>query len=119
MRVNRLVVEVQAVQPGARRFEIEPSEMYPVVLTDLQNAVKTNRVVSAALETYKTQAAQLDPEAWKLATVPRGELSSPAALIVRSRALELARRWFTEHLHQFIDHAPLELHILKDKDWRL
>jgi len=119
MKVDSLVTEVEAIQPGARRFEVEPSEMYPAVLADLQNAVENNRAVSTALGTYKAQGAQLDPEAWELALVPRGELTSQAALAARSQALELARLWFTERLHQHIDHAPLELRILRNADWRL
>lgn len=119
MRVSEFAVEASPVQPEARRFQVKPSAMYPAALADLQDALETNRTVSTALETYKAQAAQLDPEAWGLALTVRGELTSRAALLARSGALELARLWFTESLHQFIDHGLLEIHILKDEDWRL
>lgn len=119
MRVDSLVTEVQAVQLGTRRFQVEPSVMYPAALADLQNAVETNRATSTALGTYKAQAGRLDSEAWGLALVARGEVSSSAALLVRSQALELARLWFTEHLHQHIDYGPLEIRILRNDDWRL
>lgn len=119
MKASDFAVEVTPVQLEARRFQVKPSMMYPAALADLQDALETNRTVSTALETYKVQGAQLDPEAWGLALTVRGELTSRAALLARSRALELARLWFTEHLHQLIDHGLLEIHILKDEDWRL
>lgn len=119
MQLDELTTEVEAAQSDARRFEVEPSEMYPAALDDLRREADSSWFVSTARETYKQQAAQLPEEAWELALVPRGEVSSHAALVVRSQALELARLWFTECLHQHIDYAPLELRILGDADWRL
>lgn len=119
MNLNGLAVEVKAVQPGARRFEVKPAEIYPAALADLQSALEAHRAVDRALSTYKAQAVQLPPEAWGLAFVPRDELTSQAAIVARAQALELARLWFTEYLHQSIDGGLLEIRILKDEDWRL
>lgn len=117
MNLN-FAVEVKAHQPGWRRFEVQPSEMYPAALADLQDAIRENRAVGSALSIYQGQARGLGQEAWELALVPRDQVTSRAAITSRAQALELARLWFTEHLHQSIDSA-LELRILKADDWRL
>jgi hypothetical protein len=140
--LEKLTTEVKAVQPRARRFEVEPSEMYPAALADVQVALEENRAVSGALVLYKHRATQLaveavaswqenddfiltrtvkhvDTKAWELALLPRDSITDARAVEIRAEALEIARLWFTERLHQFINHAPMELHILKDDDWRL
>lgn len=119
MDLEKLTTEVEAIQPGARRFEVKPSKMYPAAIADLRAALEENRAVSGALVMYKGQAGRVDAEAWGLALMSRESMTSQAAIATRMIALDLARLWFTEYLHQSINHAPLELRILKDDDWRL
>ncbi len=119
MDLEKLTTEVKPLGPGARRFEVKPSEMYPAAIADLRATLESGRAVSGALAMYKGKAQSVDVEAWGLALLPRGDVTSSVAIRARAVALELARLWFTESLHQSIDHAPMELRILKDGDWRL
>lgn len=119
MDLKHLTTEVESIQPSTRRFEVEPSEIYPAAVTDLLLALEEGRAVAGALAMYKAQARQVDTETWELAMLPRDSVTSPVAVAARATALELARLWFTETLHQSIDHVSMELCILKNADWRL
>jgi len=116
-RVMDFAVEVAAKREGATRFEVRPGKIYPAALVDLRNAVESGRSVDGALLIYYNGAKRMPAEAWELALVPRGQVDE-SDVATRAVALELTRGWFTELLHRSIN-GPMELHILKDENWRL
>lgn len=127
MNVLNIALAVE-VTPGDRAaFEAQPSELYPASLADMQAAVPQAGQLSTALQriilpvrellTDENVALALTPKADVTAWNDTAEISR--ALIARASLLEAARLWFTEKLHQAVNHAPMALRILKDERYRL
>lgn len=114
--------------PGDRAmFEAAPADMYPAALADMQDAVARADQLSSALRQIiwpvhdllneSSIAVALTPKAEVLAGGDSAQVS--ADLSARAALLEAARLWFTEKLHAAINHAPMQLRILKDDRYRL
>lgn len=100
-------------------FVVEPAQLYPAAIADLIEVVEAGRQPShPALIAPYHRAKALGAGGLRLALVARAQCP-PDDLTIRAEALEVARLWFTEKLHQAIDHAPMGLHITKDDDWWL
>ena len=100
-------------------FVVEPAQLYPAAVADLIEVVEAGRQPShPALIAPYHQARALGAGGLKTALVPRHKCP-PDDLALRAEALEVARLWFTEKLHQAIDNAPMGLHIVKDEAYRL
>jgi len=111
VKTHPLVKLAKVVDVGERvRLEVDPGEMYPRTIEDIRHSLATD--TDYPLLMIKAMVKELPVEAWDLALV--GEKSE-----LRARALEVARLWFTEKLHQTISHHSMTLHILKDDRWRL
>jgi hypothetical protein len=70
---------------------------------------------------YLAQARAVDPRAWDWALQDRRRWPRDpqhAEVMMRARALEVARLWFTHALHNAIE-EPVMLHILKDDFYKL
>jgi hypothetical protein len=99
-------------------FEVDPNEMYPRALAELQDAVKQRMPPSGALLLYYSAATGLNDDAWRYAYLPLDKCPDYARPY-RAAALELARLWYTEKLHRTIGSAPMGLRILRDRRWKL
>ena len=125
LNLKKFAKTVEA-ERGRIRFEVDPDKAYPAALEDLQDATKRKaddsdfeRTFTGILARYRTQAWRMKPRAWTLALTPRWEVKKQADLTLRAELLELARLWFTEHLHASVEHKPMALRILKSEQWRL
>lgn len=100
-------------------FSVDPADLYPPALEALMSAVAHGtRPEATALQSLYARAQTLGVSGLQLGLEPREAL--PAELVlVRAEALELARLWFTEHLHAAVSHSPMGLHIEADEAWRL
>lgn len=114
-------------------YEIAPADLYPATVARIQEALADGgvpeelidpapidpRIAPAqAAQAYMSQAAAIPADGWRLALLPRSEVTKQANINLRAQALELARRWYTRALHMAVG-APLGLHILLDEDYRL
>jgi hypothetical protein len=123
-------------------YVVDPAAMYPAVIGHIQDVLESGRAMGPHMATHLTDARRLPREAWHLALIPKGQLSdeqralSPDFVptlvagddtlqrlgggeLLRAIALEVARRWFTAVLHAAVGNAPMNIHIIKDEDWRL
>jgi hypothetical protein len=100
-------------------FSVQPGEVYPAALEELADAVQSGQAPKdPPLASLYARAAALGPEGLRLGTEPRDAL--PDELVpVRAEALEIARLWFTEQLHQAVEGRPIGLHIARDDAWKL
>lgn len=97
-------------------FAVQPAELYPATLAHIQKVLEGQRPPDP-LGMYFDAARRLAPAAWAAAELERA--ACPVDLLaVRAEALEIARLWFTEMLHQAAA-GPIGLHILKDERYRL
>jgi len=123
-------VEQRPQDSNVKWFCVAPSALYLTALTDLRVAAQENRPFRGILLTYLRQAQRLPEEAWELAQKPASDfwlmeaplqdhIENERKVELRAQVLELARLWFTEHLHVSIGHIPMGLHILDDQDWSL
>lgn len=123
-------------------YQVQPRVVYPMMVAYIRQALgETPADVThglrpktvSAIRPLLQQAKALPPEAWELALVPRADVEAAnlitrlrnrwpdkeTALSVRGQALEIARLWFTELLHERVGYMPLRVHITKDERWRL
>jgi len=124
-------------------YAIKPKDLYPAMITYIQSALTfpindvlrgLNRRGRRAIRPLYNRAKALPAHAWQLALMPRdtveeenplsrlfrGQPASRAeALLIRAAALECARLWYTELLHERCAHRPLHLHITRDTRYRL
>lgn len=114
--------------PGERAlFEAAPADLYPAALADMRAAAPQAAQLSTALQriilpvrdllTDDNIAITLTPKADVMDWDDAAQIEN--ALSVRASLLEAARLWFTEKLHQAVNHAPMTLRILKDDRYRL
>jgi hypothetical protein len=85
----------------------------PARYIDVGGEIRQNPLV----ELYG-RAVRVPEQSWDHALEP-GDNYPPKARTNRAEALEVARLWFKEVLHQQIDYKPLGLHITKDERYRL
>jgi hypothetical protein len=117
--------------PDRKWFSFDPVEIYPATINRIYHCLTTGeypteliqagdlRNPTSVAEMYLAEARLIDPQAWKYALIPRSELNEEHVLQARARALELARRWFTQALHVSVG-ASIGIHILKgDGSFRL
>lgn len=101
--------------PETDWYLVKPSEIYPATVARIVEAIQTPEVVPAELidnsptcllpdgvaRSYLTQAMMLPARAWDLTLLPVG-LVPDEDRKPRAQALELARHWFTEAIHNKI-----------------
>ena len=105
-------------EDGYVSYDINPDTMFPTTVTHIQDALTFARPDSA-LGRLWDKAKERDEDAWTWALAPRGDVAGEHARSERDLALEIARLWFTEMLHQATG-APIRVHILKGSgNWRL
>ena len=121
--------ENRPVEPDRQWFAFDPVEIYPATIQRIQQVLQTGEYPTELIqpgdnptsvaEFYLSEARGIDPDAWQYALTPRSQLADEFVLQSRARALELARRWFTQALHVLVG-APIGIHILKgDGSFRL
>lgn len=103
---------------GRLGFVVEPGEMYPATVDHIVTRLKVQARPGGALTVLYDQASQLPVEAWQWALRPLADCPA-GAREARAEALEIARLWFTETLHQAVSQQAIGLHILKDETYRL
>lgn len=86
----------------------------------VQQALKGDKLALFVLKARHTAqiAVAIDPDAWDLTELARAECDNPSVIDRRAGALEAARLFFTEALHQETD-APIGLHFIKKEAWQL
>lgn len=94
-------------------WAVTPSRMYPATLRVIEYCLKTQQI-PAGQGQYYAEAQRLPAEAWRWARVHRDQVPAEH-LPTRAAALDLARRWFIEALHQETG-APIGVHILAEGD---
>lgn len=121
------------------RYAVVPGEIYPATIGWITSnrdalaealaqpdAVLITRALNGdTLAAFVVRARQNVTEAlavpvmgWQLAVVPRSQVVDDDVAL-RARALETARRFFTEMLHQSVGGGALHIRILKDEAWKL
>lgn len=102
----------ETTEDGYVQVEVDPADMYPATIAHIRSRIASSSVPDGALK-QEYDAAKLVPEsAWDMALVP--DAGNPD----RAAALEIARRWFTEVLHQAVG-APMRLRITRDLTYKL
>lgn len=100
-------------------FVANPAELYPQAITHVRRIVEEQLIPShPALQQLYEEAKALPAEAWDLALLDKDEVEA-ALHSIRAAALEIARQWATELLHQLIGGGPMAIKILKDLRYRL
>lgn len=124
-------------------YELDPDVVYPETIKWMRNngqllatlaGTSTGELITQALNgvelasfTLKCQQfapANLVPivdvweRAWDLALTPRDEVDDPTDLLIREKALEAARLFVTEALHQATG-QPIGIHWAKSDPWKL
>ena len=93
-------------------FRVDPDQLYPAALTHVAGALAQPRPAEPLGQLWDRGQA-VGVQAFQEAPLGR-----PGSL-PRAEALEVARLWFTEMLHQAAG-APIGVHILKGSGaWRL
>lgn len=103
---------------GRLGFVVEPGEMYPAAIAHICQRLEVQARPGGTLTVLYDQASQLPAEAWEWALRPLAACPD-GARGARAEALEIARLWFTETLHQAVSQQAIGLHILKDETYRL
>lgn len=100
-------------------FVADPSELYPAAIAHVRRIVEQELLPNhPALEQLYLQAKALPAEAWDLALLDKDNVEE-ALYEIRAAALEIARQWATELLHQLIGGGPMAIKIPKDLRFRL
>ena len=110
-------------------YAVDPAKVYPATVKEIVRRLDEEdvpaRYVQAGGEIRDNpllrlfgRAKEIPPQAWDHALESRENYPAKARE-ARGKALEIARLWFTEVLHQENDYAPLGVHILKDERYRL
>lgn len=102
---------------GYRQVVADPADLYPAAIAHIRSRLQTASVPDGALRQEWDTALTLPTDAWEAALVDGSALVGPARE-ARAAALECARRWFTEVLHQAIG-GPMQLKITKDLTYKL
>lgn len=107
--------------PGDRAsFEAAPADLYPAALADMQDAANRVDQLTPALRQIVWPVRDLLTESNVAAALtPKADVQNSSDLSTRAALLEAARLWFTEKLHAAINHAPMQLRILKDDAFKL
>jgi len=103
-------------------FEIAGAELYPATIDEIQACLGVGKGPAKfadtegtpnALHQYWTEAQRLGTGAFELARMRYDQCGglSPEQKKARNAALECARKWFTEVLHQSVGGQPMGLHI--------
>lgn len=129
---------------GERQYyEVNSSETYPAIVEFLvKNMGEIGRAYAQGDAALMGKALALDfwagfivrarrtvadvlavPDGgWELALTDRADMSADRSdpdVLARAQALEAARLFFTEALHQSINNAPMGIHWSKDERYRL
>jgi hypothetical protein len=108
-------------------FEVAAADLYPAAVAEITAALKANKAPAKFLDTegtpnpmrmYWDDALKIGADAFDLALVPHKDAvaMSDAQKAKRNAALECARKWFTELLHQSIKCQPMNLKITADTE---
>ena len=130
--IDALSLTEREERPGEpdRHFRsVKPGDAYPKTIAHIReriaNAAPPDRYISVGgsirenpLLTLYGRALEVPAQSWDHALEP-GDNYPPKARANRAEALEVARLWFTEELHQKLDYAPMGLHILRDERYKL
>lgn len=107
-------------------FAVRPKQMYPAMIAHIKETLADaklapTRVLDLAgtpnpLVMYHDEAKSLRADAFDLALVPAAQAAtlSVEQRLARNAALECARKWFTELLHQSNGGKPMGVHILAE-----
>jgi ABC-type iron transport system FetAB ATPase subunit len=128
MNVLSIAIALEGTPGDYAAFEVQPDALYPAALADMKDAAARTDQLSSALRQIIMPVRELLTDAnIALALTPKAEIVAgdnaaqvDGDLSARYQLLEAARLWFTEKLHQAINHAPMHLRILKgDGSFRL
>lgn len=127
LNVSEIAAPVEFGEDGRVAFEVLPAQMYQPALADMKAAAPQAGQLSTALQRSILPVRDLlTDENIATALTPKSEIMAgddavqiAQALITRATLLEAARLWFTEKLHQAVNHAPMSLRILKNDNYRL
>ncbi|MBN1567938.1 MAG: hypothetical protein JXA73_08820 [Acidobacteria bacterium] len=112
---------------GVADFEVAGSDLYPTMIKEIKEALASGKAPAKFLDTdgtpnplrtYWGEAQAIGASNLDLALVPFKEAVSLQTAQKQSRntALECARKWFTELLHQSVKFQPMRLHITTDEN---
>ena len=112
-------------------FEAKPSEMYPAMIAHIKELLASGKGPAKYLDLegsqnplimYWDEAKKIGAGGMDLALVPYSQAVSmdDVGKKLRNAALECARKWFTELLHQSIGNKAMGLRILaEDRAFKL
>jgi hypothetical protein len=128
MNVLSIAIALEGTPGDYATFEVQPDDLYPASLVDMKGAAgRADQLSSALRQIILPVHDLLTDEHIAIALTPKAEIIAgddsaqvEGDLSMRYKLLEAARLWFTEKLHQSINHAPMRLRILKgDGAYRL
>lgn len=100
-------------------FVVHPGVLYPDTIAHVREIVQAQREPThSALKQLYDEALLLPADVWSWALVDRDAVEA-AHVADRAAALEIARRWATELLHQTVGGVPMAIRILADPRYRL
>ena len=117
LKISRLG-EVTA--DGYQRIDVDPADLYPSTIAHIVDVLKSGASVSGPLASELAAARDLPDQAWADALIARRDFDDSQTLEIdqRRQALEIARRWYTEMLHQAIG-RPISIRITKNLHFKL
>lgn len=116
LKISRLG-EVNA--DGYQLVAVDPADLYPAAIAHVVEVMKSGASVSGPLAIELAAARALPDDAWANALIARSDFDDSQTLEIdqRRQALEIARRWYTEMLHQAIG-APISIRITRNLDYK-
>lgn len=100
-------------------LEVDAAKLYPAaVASAIETAAKPASEIPQSRRSAWVRLRRVTELGWKLALVPRDQVTKQDDIDARAEALEQARLWFTRCLKEQV-RKPFGLQILKADDFRL
>lgn len=118
--LNVFELVTQEDRPDGRvGFVVNPDALYRAAIEHIRQRLDLQARPGGYLGQLFDMVQELPDVAFEWALRPLSDDFTPEEREMRAAVLELARKWFTEVLHQAIGQEPMGLHILKDERYRL
>ena len=119
MDAMKLVTEEKREGDAAKGYPVwyalDPATVYPAAINLMGEALRDPKAMETIPKMYQGELKTITQQQLDLASKP----ADPGTRHSRAATLDLARRIFTELLHEAAGHKPMGVHIIKNEAWKL